>query len=140
MKNVNVMLGGRQYEVEALSIKLSREWRKQFKKPFEDIVGALQGLGQIDLTDMQTVGQVLVVLKDVLLGSTDTVIAMLFAYSPALAADRELIEGSATDDEAFTAFIQVLRLAYPFGGILGLLQSGPVKMQTSKSSASPNGG
>jgi hypothetical protein len=58
----------------------------------------------------------------------DTIQEMLFAYAPNLMVHREAIEENAYDDEMMRAFLEVLKLAYPFGQIVTLVRPGqPVK-------------
>ena len=47
----------------------------------------------------------------------------LFEYSPELAADRERIETEGYDSEIMAAFIEVLKLAFPFGQVIGLVSA-----------------
>ena len=139
MKTVTVTLASKSYTIEALSIKKSRAWREQFSAPFGQIVAMFTQTQGVDLTRPEAVGQLLSGLKDLLLGSTDIVVRMIFAYAPQLEADRDYIEEHGTDDEAVAALLEVLKLAYPFGGVLSLVQTGLTAMATSKNSHSQSG-
>ena len=99
------------------------------------LAAKLQGL-EIE-TGADVVGLVVVV-KDVLLGGVDMIMDMLFAYSPVLASDRERIENEAYDDEAITAFAEVLKLAYPLELLL-TAWNGPSATPTLQNSPSTNG-
>jgi hypothetical protein len=70
--------------------------------------------------------------------SIDEIIDMVFDYSPELAADREWIEENATSSEAVSAFVEVLKLSYPFLEILALLR-GPKGQPTSSNLPTQNG-
>jgi hypothetical protein len=120
-KTITVMLGGRSYTVEALPIKASKAWRAQLAGPFGQLAATLEHAGEIDLTSGGDLSHLIQVLSDTLLGSIDLLQDLLFDYSPALVADRERIEAEAYDEEAMTALIEVLKLAYPFGAVLTLV-------------------
>jgi len=120
-RNITVTLGGQSYQVNQLPIKAAREWRTEFQKPFEEIALALSGAGSIELTDGKNLGGLLDTLRGVLLRSPDTLLEMLYAYSPLLKADSARIEAEAFDDEVMLAFVEVLRLAYPFESLMSFL-------------------
>ena len=84
----------------------------------------MEHAGEIDLTNGGALSNLIQVVSDTLLGSIDLLQDLLFAYSPALRADRERIEATAYDEEAMTALIEVLKLAYPFGVVLSLVEWG----------------
>jgi hypothetical protein len=46
---------------------------------------------------------------------------LLYEYSPALCADKERIEAESYDSEIVQAFMEVLKLAFPFGSAVGKL-------------------
>lgn len=131
-QGVTVTLGGEAYEIKPLAMGPSRAWRDSLGEPFARLIDAMQGATALELDDLQGIGQLVDVLKTVLMGSIDLCEDALFAYSPALEADRERILAEAYDDEAMAAFIEVLKLAYPFGGILKLAQSIPSGPATPK--------
>lgn len=143
MKTVTVTLGGQPYSIKSLPIKQSAQWRKALGVPFGAITGVLEhnSLDDVFQAEQSGDGQVKYALNlggivgavtsagNVLLGSIDTLLELLFAYSPELQADRERIEAEAYDDEALHAFLEVLKLAYPFGE-LASLASGAKKKPT----------
>lgn len=129
-----VVLGNQAYAVQALPMKAAREWRRQFGEPLNVILSVLQNAENIELTSLPDVAALLNQVGNMLLGSVDVLVEALFAYSPALAADRERIEEEADDVEAMAALWEVLQLAYPFGSLVSLLGSlGGSTTGTSKS-------
>lgn len=152
MNEVTVTLGGKSYAVKQLPIRANREWRKRFDEPIDKMLSAFQEVGkasQIEFEDgkemAKKIGALLVArageIAGVLLASMDMVLDGLFAYAPELEADRERIETTATDDEAMAAFVEVLKIAYPFGRLLNLAgQIGRSAGETSPNSPAPNGG
>jgi hypothetical protein len=117
-----VKLGERDYEVSALTIRQAREWREKFAGPFERIIKALKEAPVMQLDDTKAVVEFIGVISGSLLTSTDAFMDMLLAYSPALRADEEYILDNATDEEAMAAFAEVLKLAYPFGGLMKVIR------------------
>lgn len=116
-----VMMGGRQYTLQALPIRQSAEWRSRLQGPFARLTRILRNVGTIELTDGNDLSALIEAVNETLIGSVDMVLDLLFAYSPALAADRERIANEAYDDEAIRALVEILRLAYPFGELRALV-------------------
>lgn len=85
-------------------------------------IQAQRGFAGIELNQVVSVAKILPVIINGLSGSIDEIIDMVFDYSPELAADREWIEENATNSEAMIAFMEVLKLCYPFLDILGLVR------------------
>lgn len=121
-KQITVTLGGQSYTVDALPIAKSKAWRAKLAGPFGELAATLEHAGEIDLTSGGDLSHLIQVISNTLLGSIDLLQDLLFAYSPALAADRERIEAESYDDEAMTAFTEVLKLAYPFGAVVNLVR------------------
>lgn len=122
-KIITVKLGGKEYNVRQLPIAPSREWRQAFKGPFDAIMGAFSGLPAMQLNDVGAWGPVLTSLTETVLGSTDTLLEMLYSYSPELKAAQSTIEAEATDDEALRALWEVIKLAYPLGELVSQVKS-----------------
>jgi hypothetical protein len=127
-QSIDVTLGDKTYTVQALPIRQSAAWRRRLAEPFGNLAHILNDAGQIELTNGNGLANVIQVIEKSLIGSVDILLELLFAYSPALAADRERIESQAYDDEAMRAFVEIVRLAYPFGK-LTVLVSGSMRMQ-----------
>jgi hypothetical protein len=123
MKTITVTLGDKPYEVQSLPIRKARAWRKKFAEPFNLIVGTLEAMPNVEITKPEDLGLIVRSLSEVLLGSVDMLVDMLFDFSPALAADRENILDRATDDEAVRAFVEVLKLAYPLVELVGVIKN-----------------
>ena len=139
MKTTVVVLGGREFVVKQLPIALSRKWRERFAEPIEGVFGAVQMTGTLmgqearDGAELgKLVGQIgAVLLTDVgkvLLGSMEMLFEMVCAYAPNVEAERKWLEQEAFDDEVMAAFVEVLKLAYPFGGLLNFVNRGQGKM------------
>jgi len=130
-KQIIVTLGGREYTIKTLPIRQSRKWREKLAGPFGELVDVLEGAGTIELNSWRDIAGLVRVLSGRIIGSVDLILDLLFDYSPELRADQEWIEENAYDEEAMAAFVEVLKLAYPFGKLRTLVSSGLEKMGTS---------
>lgn len=132
-RTTTVTLGGKAYTVQELPIRASRRWRERASAPLHELVGTLEGVDATltatirDADDMaEAARHVVGVLRSgtsVLTASVDTMLDLLFAYSPALAEDRERIEEEAYTSEAVEAFTEVLKLAFPLSAMRTLFAS-----------------
>lgn len=140
-RQVEVTLGGRKYTVVAPPIRQSKAWREKLAIPFASLTIALEtaATAELDVRHLASISDLVKRFSGVLIGSIDTMLDLLFEYSPALASDREWIEENAYDDEALEAFTAILSLAYPLG-TLGQILSGPTVSRTSSNSRSRSGG
>lgn len=129
-KSVIVVLGEKEYTIQSLPMRQTAEWRRKLSGPFGEITATLRSAGTIEISSGHELADLLHVVSETLLGSMDILIDLLFQYAGELRDDRERIETEAFDDEAMQAFVEVLKLAYPFGQILSLI-NGARKRQTS---------
>jgi len=151
MKSIHVELAGKTYEIESLKFKAERAWRKKYDAPITDLINAISHVRSLSGQEFnkpadlfKEIGSVLLThandLIKALLDSPDTLFEAICDYSPALAADRQFIEENAYQDDIAKAFVEVLKIAYPFGSLLGMVTSlGSLEKQTSPNSPSPNG-
>lgn len=131
MKSFTVTLGKKEYTVEQLTIEPTREIRNKFADFIAPAVNALQNAPSTDMKDYAAIAGIINIAKDALIGYTNTAFDLLCEYSPEIKADRELIEKTAYDDEVMVAFVEVVKLLFPFEGALKAL-SGLNWPQTSK--------
>jgi hypothetical protein len=129
---ITVKLAGQEYRVEPMKIREARAWRERFALPFDAIAGALNRASSVQLKDGPALAGLLQDLAGTLIHSVDTLLDMLYAYAPAIAADRERIEAEADDQEAMAALLEVFKLAYPFGRIFEVFQVGQKDPKTPK--------
>ena len=115
-KSVTVTLAGREYVVAELPFRANVEWRKRLTGMAEDLTTLLEAPG-LEFTPA-TIGAILRQVADLLLRAPDMLVEMLYAYSPEIAADAERIGSEAYESELLGAFIEVLKLGYPFGSQL----------------------
>lgn len=139
-RQAKVVLGGREYTIVTPPIRASKAWRESLARPFGSLTAALETAGSVEL-DVRQLTDIAGMVRNfsgVLIGSIDTMLELLFQYSPVLAQDREWIEENAYDEEALEAFTATIKLAYPLE-ILREIISGPSASKTSSNSPSPNG-
>jgi len=120
-KTTTVELAGKSYTLQQKPIKAAKAWRDALRVPFGDLAATLEAADRIELTNGRDLAGLVQSLSGTLIGSVDILLDLLFAYSDELAGDRERIEAEAYDDEALAAFTEVLKLAYPFGQLLALV-------------------
>ena len=111
-KSVTVTLDGKEYTITEKRSRDNAAWRKKLEGPFQDLAGLLESAPGADLTDGQSLANLVRSVSGMLLGSIDTVTQLLAEYDPAL----PLLD--AYDSEILEAFTEVLGLAYPFGSLL----------------------
>jgi hypothetical protein len=129
MREAIVTLGGRPYTVRALPIQANAAWRRQLQEFYSSTIGALPDLETATGSDL--FGALIGGLGEAALASVDSILVLLRSYAPEIAADWERISAEAYDEEAVAAFVEVIKLAYPFGVLLRLVQTPGATQTTS---------
>ena len=119
MNTVQITLGGKAYTVTELPLRKNAEWRQRLEGLVAGVTD-LVGASQIDLHNMADLIAVVNQVRDVLLRAPEQVTELLFSYAPEVAADRARIEAEVYESELLGAFVEVLKLAFPFGQLLSL--------------------
>lgn len=117
MKQIEITLGGKTYTVAELPLRKNAAWRQKVGALVGEVAGLVEAT-QIDLNSTADLIGVVNQVRNVLVQAPDQLTALLFDYSPVLAADRERIEAEVYESELLSAFVEVLKLAFPFGEIL----------------------
>ena len=99
---IEVILGGKRYDIRPLVIRDSRPWRRKF-------TALVRGL--VQKTQAATMGGTDDIIDAVLVQSPDAVIDLFFEYARDL--PRDEIEAKATDSEIGAAFKEVVSMAFP---------------------------
>ena len=134
-KSVTVTLDGKEYTITEKRSRDNAAWRKKLEGPFQDLAGLLESAPGADLTDGQSLANLVRSVSGMLLGSIDTVTGLLAEYDPSL----PLVD--AYDSEILDAFGSVLGLAYPFGSLLPRLRAlGSLAKPIKPNSPLPSGG
>lgn len=139
-ESVTVLLGDKEFKVEALSIKDSKGWRHKFSERLQPLLDVLPTLPDVDITKPEELVKLTPVVQGLLTDYLDEAIEVLFEYSPLLREEREWIEDHATEKQAVAALLGVLKMANPFP-LAGLSEAvnGPPTGPTSSRLASRSG-
>ena len=136
-KTTKITLAGREYTIRELTSRRNAGWRKKLAEPFGALVTRIEAAGETDITSPRELVSLIRETAGTLLESPDLLAELLFDYAPELAADRERILEEAFDSELMTAFVEVLKLAFPFGSLVeklsGLRSLGQPVQQTTPS-------
>lgn len=132
-REVIVRLGERDVTITQLRTRQNAEWRKKLEVPFQEVAKGLQTLtssSDIDLSDGESLSNLVRSIAMPLIHSMDTCLSLVLDYAPNAS---EAVD-EAYDDEVITALVEILKLAYPFGAILKLVQglTGSQTRQTSQ--------
>ena len=125
-KTFTVTLAEQQYLVKELPSRKNMEWRKALAVPFGELTDALAiapGLEVDNAAGLTRLTDLARMLTARVFDSVDLMRDKLFEYSPELAADRERIETEGYDSEIMATFIEVLKLAFPFGQVISLVSA-----------------
>jgi hypothetical protein len=136
MRTETITLGEKQYTLTELPLRKARAFRERIKEQFGSLVTLFENAPSTDITNTTQVAGLMRLLSDALLGSVDTLLDLLYEYSPSLAADKEAIEENAVGSEVVDAFIAAMGLSFPFfGGERGNKLINTIQQLGSKSSA-----
>lgn len=136
MRSAIVTLGGVQYTINELPSRRAAQWRQSMQIKLGDVSALIESAPETDISSGVALANLVRDVGSTLIGSTDTLVELLFAYAPAMAADRERIENECYDSELIAAFVEVVKLAYPFGQLANLVarfDRGAVSRPTSTS-------
>jgi hypothetical protein len=134
---ISLTLAERTYEVPMAPIQRAKAWRKQLRKPLGDLLTLISTDLNTELNSVKDLVALADKLIPVLMDAPDTIFQLLMAYAPALKAEQAFLEANAYDDELVTAFLAVLKAAFPLDRLTSLL--GPASPPTSTSSPEPSG-
>ncbi len=139
MQPITVRLANREYKVKPLPVRPSRAFRQRIGEQISgltDLVAEVltptgEAASVSDLSSLtEMIGGLGQAISQKVIGSTDLIADLLFEYSPELNTDRERIELEAYDEEIIAAFVEVLKLLYPFGSLTTILRNGREARQT----------
>ena len=139
MQKATVDLAGRTYEVEELGALANSEWRQALVSEYGTLLHELMGAINTDYDTpegLSRLGSLAGRLVFALGGSIEDIRERVLSYSPVLTIDRERLLAEGYDSEFLEAFVRVIQLAYPFGGLTGMVKTaiaGVAKRSTLKS-------
>ena len=146
-RTTTIKLGAKSYRITELPRNKNKAWLKSLKGLADNLMGQVQGISGEEITDWDSLkGKASGIIGSVVeLVSTDTMLERMYDYSPELRAEAQEIEESDElyDSEIVDAFVGVLALATPFGGLwkqaTSLLSRGANALQTGTNSQGPSG-
>jgi hypothetical protein len=136
-RTITLTLAERTYEVPMAPIQRAKAWRKQLRKPLGDLLTLISTDLNTELNSVKDLVALADKLIPVLMDAPETIFQLLLAYAPALKVEQAFLEANAYDDELVTAFLAVLKAAFPLDRLTSLL--GPASPPTSTSSPEPSG-
>ncbi len=122
-KSVEVELSGKKYTIRELPSRKNMEWRKKLSEEFGDLARLIEQAPGLEINSgegMAQLGQMVSVFVGKVSGSIEILRGLLFDYSSELGVQRENLEANGYDSEFIAAFVEVLKLAYPFGALTDL--------------------
>jgi hypothetical protein len=129
-----VSIAGQDFEIKPLTIGKASAWRKRFQAELDPILKGLANAQGTDLSDFSAIAKIIEVVQGSVMGAVDTLFDMLCEWSPEVAAQRAHIEANGLDSEVMAAFVEVIKVAYPFGSVVAALGlRGPKAPTPSKS-------
>jgi hypothetical protein len=102
------------------------------------LVKQMRGFGDLRTDQMVNLGRFIPGIVNGLSHSIDEMVDMVFDYCPEMKADREWIEENAYDEELVSAFVEVLKISFPFLEAWALVRGGKAT-PISTNSPTPNG-
>jgi hypothetical protein len=128
-----IHLADQEYNIPTLKYKAARAWREKAAEPLAMLSGTFAAAADFDLTRPSDLSHLLEIVGSVLVQSPDLLVDLLFEYMVNIdKKERKRIEENSTDDELLEAFVEVLKVAYPFGRVMGMLSPGQATRQTRK--------
>lgn len=147
MNSKSITLGGVEYTIAELPARKNADWRRALEAQITPILGLIEQAGAgLEIRSSEDLMAIVNQVGRLVVAAPDIMIDLIFSYAPDLAVSRETILDNAYDSELAGAFVDVLGLAYPFGGLVTQLaqlssRAGSPTTPTpiSKSSPSLNG-
>lgn len=144
MQKRTITLGGDPLEIPELPAKKNAQWRKKLEqeiRPFLDLIE--QAGAGADLSNSEVLLRLVNGVWPMLLNSPEIMGELIQAYAPDLVT-AEILDAT-YDSEMADAFLGIIGLAFPFGGLIQRLSSlasgstGAVSPRISTNSPSLNG-
>lgn len=132
MKTAKITIDGHELVIKELRHRKNSVWRKKLTGPLQKVTTMLAKGADTEL-DMTNIPGLIETLKSIgltVLNSTDIICELLIEYAP----EHQHVFEEAYDSELLEAFVEVLKLAYPFGQALTYLR----QIGSNLASMSPN--
>ena len=130
-----VNLGGRTYSLAKKPIRQASAMRQRLNQQIEPLVEMAGRATEVEIRDVEQVGELLNGLRGMLVSYVDILLEMLCEYEPAIQKDREWLLDHAYDEEVIQAAVVMIQQLFPFGNLLSKL-NGLAENMTSTNSPS----
>lgn len=136
-RTITLTLAERTYDIPMAPIMHAKAWRAQLRGPLNELMALFSTNVSLELNNVADLLALADKFIPLLMDTPETLFTLLLAYAPALETEREFLEENAYDDELVTAFLAVLRAAFPLDRLTSLL--GPASPTTLRNSPAPSG-
>lgn len=122
-KSVTVTLAGREFEVVELPARANVAWRKELQRMVVELVDRGVGLSGTALGEGTDTAKALDGVMELVAQAPETATRLMCEYSPAIDQAWKEIEELVYESELIDGFMQVCKLAFPFGKLVDLYKS-----------------
>jgi hypothetical protein len=122
-----VTLGGREYDIIALSPNKADIWREKVRLTLANFTGITEDEKNTESEKPDVTKAASKMFDDIFnmaCKAPEIIRDLLFEYSPAVAADKARLMDESNDEELVEGFVVCARKAFPFGKLLSLARSG----------------
>lgn len=125
MKTISVKFGKKAYKIQERPTRANEAWRAELEEQLDPIIDILKGLAREELSveNVDSLAAPVEQVTRIAMGSPVKIRNLVIQYSDDLEADRDWLLDNAYDSEFVEAFLKVLGLAYPFGGMAKILKT-----------------
>lgn len=121
-KSVKVVLGGTEFEVMELPARANVAWRKRLQEAVSGLVEQGLNLSSTDV-ETQNTSQVLESVMGLVAEAPGLAGELMREYSPVIDGAWPELEDAIYESELIEGFMQVCKLAFPFGKLVDLYKS-----------------
>lgn len=135
--SIVAVLGEHTYTIPKLTAKRAKVWRNEMRGPLDEILTIMNGAASFQIDNVADLMAVFQSFKEIVLSAPDTIVDLVFQYSPMLAGIREIVEDEAYDEQFIELFVRMVKSVFPLGQLTSSL--GLSKLPIASSLPSPNG-
>ena len=118
MRKATVVFEGKDYVIQEMRHRLNKKWRKKLEGHVEEVAAAIGQGTELEVSELNSIAQLIRSVGGFVLQSVDLMGELLVEYCPTLS---DAVENG-YDSEIADAFVEVLKLAYPFSSMINTLR------------------
>ena len=118
MREATVMFEGKEHSIRELRHRPNKAWRKKLEGHLDAVATAIGQGAKVDVSELNSIAHLVREVMKFLVNSIDLMGELLVEYSPELS---DAVE-SGYDSEVVDAFVEVVKLAYPFSSAIDTLR------------------